>query len=152
MWNKHNTQTKTETDLSKELFQFFSAQKRYREYCSRIPGTLTISETLDVAGIESCALLWQLKITQVHRSVSRQMHKSVSISYVKICVDITICKTSWSCQVTKWSHTFRVHLGWASNIRGRIESESTHIFWRVTYQRSMDKEGFQNHAWAIDSL
>ena len=69
----------------KNFFDFFSAQKWHRKYCSRIPGTLTISETLDVAGIESCALLWQLKITQVHRSVSRQMHRSVSISCKDLC-------------------------------------------------------------------
>ena len=150
MWNKHHTQTKTETGIRKELFDFFSAQKWHRKYCSRIPGTLTISGTLDVAGSESCALLWQLKITQVHRSVSANAQICVDVLCKDLCRCHTICKTSWSCQVTKWSHTFRVHLEWASNIRRRTESQSTRIFWCVTYQKSMDTGGFQNYAWAID--
>ena len=150
MWNKHHTQTKTETDIRTELFWPFSAQKWHWKYCSRIPLEYWPSRGLWMS--QAVSRVHYSDSWRLHKctDLCRQMHKSVSMSCVKICVDVTICKTSWSCQVTKWSHTFRVHLEWASNIRRRIESESTHIFWCVTYQRSMDTGGFQNYAWAID--
>ena len=151
MWNKHHTQTKTETDISKELLTFFlhrnDIESIVAEFLEHWPSRgLWMSRALSRVHYSDS---WRLhKCTDL----CRQMHRSVSMSYVKIYVDVTICKTSWSCQVTKWSHTFRVHLEWASNIRRRTESQSTHIFWCVTYQRSMDTGVFQNHAWAIDSL
>ena len=89
MWNKYHTQTKTETDIRTELCWLFSAQKWHWKYCSRIPLEYWPSRGL-----------WMSRaLSRVHYSDSwrlhkctdlcRQMHRSVSMSYVKICVDVT---------------------------------------------------------------
>ena len=71
------------------IFCLFSAQKWHWKYCSRIPLEYWPSRGL-----------WMSRaVSRVHYSDSwrlhkctdlcRQMHRSVSMSYVKICVDVT---------------------------------------------------------------